>query len=499
MEVAGPAEAFGGGNVKRTTDDIGKKWDNLFQQYKNVQRYQNASRGNNFFNLTPALRTKEGFNFRMDERMYLDNLADTSARGEVQMSGDTRRPSSVAVESIAGGDAGDGNDEDGGSARESGFSACNTGGAGKRKNMRQQTFDVIAEVMEKHGALMADTVEGERKRQCNILEREVDAQKRHYEAFDEAKRMMCSELMEIAKAIRDRSSSCALSLYTCAILTGASVGGIVRGRFTIYSSAIAHGTWQTHFAFSCGTGEIDHQRIAPCGQSQLKRRDNGSGEGGGGQNGRGHVLKSKRPRGDGSEDAMGGQGGQDVSVMEIPSTGTPTLRFGRDGVSREHFQAVAALGVPGIGHGGGSGSVRSQGIVISESAPQTPVTSTAMIVSAVEHADKGPVHVPQARHVEPSNMNTVGRSSREVVSLSHAGSGDVNGLSTATGERREEQGPSEAGRKDERRDGTPRPDDEDDEFIRMRKKKTRQEEELEAKSKLWRDGKTLWGKVDLVA
>ncbi|GBG58694.1 hypothetical protein CBR_g95 [Chara braunii] len=53
--------------VDRTTDDIGKKWDNLFQQYKKVQRYENASGGKNFLNLTPALRTEEGFNFRISE------------------------------------------------------------------------------------------------------------------------------------------------------------------------------------------------------------------------------------------------------------------------------------------------------------------------------------------------------------------------------------------------------------------------------------------------
>ncbi|GBG77288.1 hypothetical protein CBR_g23617 [Chara braunii] len=212
--------------VKRTTDDIGKKWNNLFRQYKKVKRYQNASEGNNFFKLTPALRTEEGSSFQMDERLYLeidnmsrgnktiypDNLADTSTRGEVRMPGDTQRPPSVAGESIARGDASDGNNEDGGSARESRFTAGSTGGAGKRKNMRQQTFDAIAEVMEKHGALMADTLEGGNKQQCSIVERqcvilepEVDAQKRHYEASDEANRMMCTALMEITKAIRDRS------------------------------------------------------------------------------------------------------------------------------------------------------------------------------------------------------------------------------------------------------------------------------------------------------
>ncbi|GBG86084.1 hypothetical protein CBR_g40987 [Chara braunii] len=78
--------------VNKTTDNIDKKWDNLFQQYKKVQRYQNTSGAKNFFNLC-ALRTEEGFDFRMNERVYLeidnmskanktiypDNLANTSS------------------------------------------------------------------------------------------------------------------------------------------------------------------------------------------------------------------------------------------------------------------------------------------------------------------------------------------------------------------------------------------------------------------------------------
>ncbi|GBG72201.1 hypothetical protein CBR_g11133 [Chara braunii] len=281
--------------------------------------------------------------------------------------------SAIAEESVVGGE-GNGNDEDGGSAWESGFSAGSTGGTCKRKNMRQHTFDTIAEVMEKHGALMANTVDGASKRQCDILERDIDTQKWHYEASGEANRMMCSALMEITKAIRDRDAD----------------------------------TW---------------------------------------------IWEGRRKQG--------------------------------------AFSSTSRLGVPGIGHGGGSGSMRSQGIVISESAPQTRVASITTIVFIVECADKGPVYAPQARHVEPSNTNTVGGSSREVVPLSHVGSG-VARPSTAAGERREERGPGEAGRKDERRDGTPRPDDKDDESLRMRKKKTRHEEELEATSKLWTDGKTFW-------
>ncbi|GBG92649.1 hypothetical protein CBR_g56614 [Chara braunii] len=395
--------------VKRTTDNIGKKWDNVFHQYK------------------------KGFNFRMNERVYLeidnmsqgnktiypDNLADTSARGGVQMSRDTQRQPSVAGESFAEGDVGDGNDEDGGSARESGLSASNTGGAGKKKNMRQQTFDAIAEVMEKHGALMADTVEGASKRQCSILERqcdilerEVDAQKRHYEASDEANRMMCTALLEIAKAIRERS-------------------------------------W---------------------------------------------CL-------DGSEGEMGGEGGQDVSPMDIPSTATPTLGFGSDSVSSERMIALANIGLPenpGTPRGGGSGTVRSQGIVIKDTAPQRPVCSTSTIVSIVKHMDKGQVAGSPLHHVDPSNTLMVGGSSRVIAPFAQSGTASIHATATVEGKRREDRRVEEEGRKEERRDDTPRADDEEDESLNLRKKRTRQEEELEAKSKLWVDGRRS-GEADLVA
>ncbi|GBG82308.1 hypothetical protein CBR_g34592 [Chara braunii] len=121
--------------VNRATDDIGKKWDNVFQQYKKVQRYQNMSGGKNFFTLTPATRADEGFNFRMDERVfneidnmsknnktiYPDNVANTSARGGVPPAMDGHRQAAVGGESSAGGEGGDGIDEDVGSAWESGL------------------------------------------------------------------------------------------------------------------------------------------------------------------------------------------------------------------------------------------------------------------------------------------------------------------------------------------------------------------------------------------
>ncbi|GBG85648.1 hypothetical protein CBR_g40377 [Chara braunii] len=46
--------------VNRATDHIGKKWDNVFQQYKKVQRYQNMFGGKNFFTLTPCNESGRG-------------------------------------------------------------------------------------------------------------------------------------------------------------------------------------------------------------------------------------------------------------------------------------------------------------------------------------------------------------------------------------------------------------------------------------------------------
>ncbi|GBG66449.1 hypothetical protein CBR_g61492 [Chara braunii] len=103
-------------------------------------------------------------------------------------------------------------DEEQGLTKDSTFNSGSADGSGKRKNMRQQTFEAVAEVMDKHGALMASTMDSASKRQCSmmlrqceILESEVEVQRKHYAAADEANRMMCNALMEIVKAICERS------------------------------------------------------------------------------------------------------------------------------------------------------------------------------------------------------------------------------------------------------------------------------------------------------
>ncbi|GBG70715.1 hypothetical protein CBR_g8014 [Chara braunii] len=214
--------------------------------------------------------------------------------------------------------------------------------------------------------------------------------------------------------------------------------------------------------------------MAPRGQYQFKMRESESGEGAGRQIGRGHVPKSKMLRGaHGSEGEMGGEGGQDVSPMDVPSTATPTLRFGRDGVSRERMIALANLGLLGTPRGNRSGTVRSQGIVTNDTIPQRPVRSTSTIVSVVERTAKGQVSVSPLCHVDPSNTLMAGGSSRVVAPSAQAGSPSVHATATAAGERREDRRAEEVGRKEERRDEILRPDCEDDDSQNLRKKRTR--------------------------
>ncbi|GBG73116.1 hypothetical protein CBR_g12833 [Chara braunii] len=209
------------GVTSRKVVDCEKKWDNLYQQFKTVHKFMGELGKPNFFTLTPGERKERGFDFRMDERVYSEmaamtrsdhtihptNLVDTGATGGVQMPG----PRGGRNESGGSEGGGDGHDDDLGSTRDS-ISGGGVGGGSKRKNVRQQTFDTIVDVMKEHGSLMATTVDNASKRhcsiltrQCDILEQEVEVQKEHYVKADQANFMMCNALMKIAKAIRERS------------------------------------------------------------------------------------------------------------------------------------------------------------------------------------------------------------------------------------------------------------------------------------------------------
>ncbi|GBG81652.1 hypothetical protein CBR_g32646 [Chara braunii] len=194
-------EAHADGVMSRKSEDCGKKWDNLYQQFKTMHKFMGESGKPNFFTLTSAERKERGFEFRMDKCVYWEikamsrgdhaihptNLVDTGVAGGVQMP----CPRGGRNESGGSEGCGDGQDDDQGSTRDSTFSGVGGGGGGKRKNVRQQTFDTIADVMKDHGNLMATTVDSASKRKCSILtrqcgmkERELEVQKEHYVKAD---------------------------------------------------------------------------------------------------------------------------------------------------------------------------------------------------------------------------------------------------------------------------------------------------------------------------
>ncbi|GBG66000.1 hypothetical protein CBR_g54979 [Chara braunii] len=121
------------GVTSRKAVDCGKKWDNLYQQFKIVHKFMGESGKPNFFTLMPGERKERGFDFWMDERVYSEmaamtrsdhtihptNLADTGATGGVQMPG----PRGGRNESGGSEGGGDGQDDDQGSTRDS-ISSC---------------------------------------------------------------------------------------------------------------------------------------------------------------------------------------------------------------------------------------------------------------------------------------------------------------------------------------------------------------------------------------
>ncbi|GBG74607.1 hypothetical protein CBR_g19015 [Chara braunii] len=205
----------------KDVDDCMKKWDNLFQKYKKIQRFQNASGQADFFRLSNEERKEHNFKSRMERVRYNEiharmlgnhtifppNVVDTDSPDGVQL------PMRGAVdgESVGSEAGGDGCPEEHSSARDSDNNAGSGVGGGKRKNARQKALESIADVMHRHGELMSTTIDSSIKRQCSIftrqcdiLEQEVAVQKVHCEASDETQRMMCHALMEIAAAIRGR-------------------------------------------------------------------------------------------------------------------------------------------------------------------------------------------------------------------------------------------------------------------------------------------------------
>ncbi|GBG84136.1 hypothetical protein CBR_g38110 [Chara braunii] len=239
----------------RDADDCMKKWDNLFQNYKKIQRFQNASGQPDFFRLSNEERKEHNFKFRMERVLYNEihagmvgnhtifppNVADTGSPDGVQVP----RQGAGGGESVGSEAGGEGFPEERSSARDSDNNAGSGAGGGKRKNARQQALEWIADVMDLHGELMSSTVESSSKRQCSIftrqydiLEKEVAVQKAHYAASDETQRMMCHMPMEIAAAIREKC--CMLATDKCRLLP-ADIFNVVEDRRRHHSSHLV--TW----------------------------------------------------------------------------------------------------------------------------------------------------------------------------------------------------------------------------------------------------------------
>ncbi|GBG84985.1 hypothetical protein CBR_g39449 [Chara braunii] len=159
--------------ITREGIDCEKKWDNLMQQFKKVHKFRNLSGGKDYFKLASKARQSEGFNFVIDRSVYDEteammkgdhtihpkNLADMGAAGVVQM----LARAGAGGETMVNEGGGEAADEEQGSTKDSTFSARSGDGYGKRKNMRQQTFEAVVDIMDKHGALMASTMDSTSK------------------------------------------------------------------------------------------------------------------------------------------------------------------------------------------------------------------------------------------------------------------------------------------------------------------------------------------------
>ncbi|GBG79870.1 hypothetical protein CBR_g30136 [Chara braunii] len=112
----------------KDADDCMKKWDNLFQNYKKIQRFQNACGEADSFRLSKEERKEHNFKFRMDKVLYNKihggvqrnhtifppNVANTSSPDGVQLP----RQGAAGGKSVSSEAGGDGCPEERYSARD---------------------------------------------------------------------------------------------------------------------------------------------------------------------------------------------------------------------------------------------------------------------------------------------------------------------------------------------------------------------------------------------
>ncbi|GBG70933.1 hypothetical protein CBR_g8234 [Chara braunii] len=208
------AEEGGRGEGGRTVREEVGQFDAAIQEGAPLPR---LVRKQDFFQFTGKERLSKGFSFNMDRAVYDEilgstakshtinpkNVADTGASGGMRLPS----ASSADPESVGDRDAAVGlDDDDDGSTKGSSQTTGGPAGFGKRKSTRQQTFDALSECMDKHGALVASTMESNNNwqcsiqiRQCEALEAEVEVQKKHYAASDEEARLY---LVAVARGVQ---------------------------------------------------------------------------------------------------------------------------------------------------------------------------------------------------------------------------------------------------------------------------------------------------------
>ncbi|GBG89235.1 hypothetical protein CBR_g48943 [Chara braunii] len=474
-------EARADGGDEQKGRGLREKWDNLYLQFKIVHKFMGESGKPDFFTLTPRERKERGFDFRMDERVYSKmkamsrgdhtihptNLVDTGAAGGVKLPG----PHGGRNESGGNDGCGDGQDDDQGSTRDSTFSGGGVSGCGKRKNVRQQTFDTIADVMKENGNLMATTVDSASKRQCSILTRRARSAEGPLLPLQarQARARFCSPSSSrlLASAPSGASSTCSFVHVAVVDLHASTVHVLLRPCARRFPAA---------------------DEMVPRNASGKGRKDSGAGDGGETQKGRGHVPKSKRQRVDeaSSEHTEDFQPDEVLMVDAQGTTGEMRLGFGRDGVLREQLSALKQSLV----HVGVAGALQ-----------RTP-KAAGVVITEVRVPRQLPAVMDQGHARQPLPLQQAGASGGGKTQSAQKGDATASDTRTAAADHSSRSGLAEGAteervddvRRDEgRRDGKREGDDDDDRPLVTRLKGAAKEDGLEERSKLWVYCDAFWG------
>ncbi|GBG68134.1 hypothetical protein CBR_g2685 [Chara braunii] len=143
----------------KDADDCMKKWDNIFQNYKKIQRFQNSSGRPDFFRLSNEERKEYNFKFRMERALYNEihigmvgnhtifplNIADAGSPDGVHLP----RRGAGAGESVGSEGAGEGLPEERSTTRDSDSNAAS--GAGGEDRSSVYHVHVVVVTPQPHG------------------------------------------------------------------------------------------------------------------------------------------------------------------------------------------------------------------------------------------------------------------------------------------------------------------------------------------------------------